>query len=74
MESELKAFTVRTGCEAGHTRHPVQARDVEEAALAFAGDWCPDEEDEVTLLVTDCETGREHCFVLDLDSGQARAC
>ena len=72
MEPELRTFSVRTG--GGHNQHPIQARDAEEAALAFADRWCPDADDEVTLHVTDCDSGREQCLVLDLHSGEARAC
>jgi hypothetical protein len=34
----------------------------------------PEEGDEVSLIVRDLETGREHCFTVDLASGETSAC
>jgi hypothetical protein len=31
-------------------------------------------EGEVSIVVTDCETGRERCFMLDLATGRVGSC
>ena len=39
--------------------------------MSFLDHWHPDDAAEVTVAVTDCETGREHCFRLDIYSGDS---
>jgi hypothetical protein len=32
------------------------------------------DEREISVIVREIDTGREHCFRIDLDSGEASAC
>jgi hypothetical protein len=65
-----------------HARHvDSQARIVREAsfeaaAVAYVEDFHPpvDDDDEVSVIVQDMDDGREHCFRIDLDSGEAAPC
>ena len=66
-----------------HARHvdSDQARIVREAsfeaaAVAYVEDFHPpvDEDNEVSVIVQDLDDGREHCFRIDLDSGEAAPC
>ncbi|MCF8505885.1 MAG: DUF5961 family protein [Caulobacter sp.] len=65
-----------------HARHldNRHARTLEEAsfeaaAVAYAEDFHPPEDgDEITLIVREVGTGREHCFRIDLGSGETASC
>jgi hypothetical protein len=48
----------------------------EAAAIAFIEDFAPAPEDgaDVSILVRDLETGVEHCFLVDLESGETSPC
>jgi hypothetical protein len=74
MEAHLHTYSVVANGERPARRHPIEAETAEEAAMAFLDHWHPDDAAEVTVAVTDCETGREHCFRLDIWSGEARPC
>ena len=56
--------------------HTVEALSFEDAALAFLEAWHPraDEDGDVTLVVTECETGREHCLRVDAGTGETAPC
>lgn len=43
-----------------------------DAAIRFAE--TRDAEGELSIVVADCETGRERCFVINLHDGDVRAC
>jgi len=47
----------------------------EAAAVAYVEDFHPPGVDaEITILVRDVESGHEHCFRVDLETGQTEAC
>jgi len=47
----------------------------EAAAVAYVEDFHPPSADaQMTILVRDVESGHEHCFRIDLETGQANAC
>ena len=71
-----RAFCVHALDDTRNHAHEVRGASFEEAALAFVEDWHPrpDEEGDVSLIVRDQQTGREQCFRIDLDSGQAAPC
>lgn len=57
-----------------HSGHVVaDADDFHEAALAFAERWS-DAEPDLSVIVKDCETGEEQCFVVRLDEDEAEPC
>lgn len=45
----------------------------EAAAAAFLEDWAT-AEDEATVIVRELDTGREHCFRIDLHTGDTQPC
>lgn len=50
-------------------------RSFEAAALAYIEDLhLADGGAEISLVVQDMESGHEHCFRVDLDSGETSAC
>lgn len=59
------------GRHAGHV--VVGVEDPLAAALTFAERWHGDG-DDVALMVTDCGTGRQVCFRIDLETGEASPC
>jgi hypothetical protein len=58
-----------------HARVVVEA-SFEAAAVAFVEHFSPvpDDEAEVAILVRDLDTGVEHCFRIDLESGASAPC
>ncbi|MBX7249319.1 MAG: hypothetical protein K1X35_09805 [Caulobacteraceae bacterium] len=71
-----RRFSVHAASEPRAAGHSVEALSFEEAALEFLDAWSPqgDSNGEVTLVVTDCETGTEHCLRVDVDSGETANC
>jgi hypothetical protein len=73
--SDTRAFTVHAADEARRS-HRVEGASFEDAAIAFVELWSPepDAEGDVQIIVRDAETGAQHCFRIDLDSGEAAPC
>jgi len=48
----------------------------EAAAIAYVENMhvSPGEGDEISIIVRDLDSGREHCFRLDLETGETRPC
>ena len=63
--------------EHGDRAHVVpEARSFAEAAVLFAEGWHPATEADgaVSVTVTDCDSGEQHCFTVHLDSGDVESC
>ena len=71
-----RRFEVHAAHEGRGRGHTVEGTSFEDAALAFVETWHPheDPDGDVTLIVRDCGTGREHCLRVDVGSGQAAPC
>lgn len=56
--------------------HVIEASSFEAAAVGYAELYFPpvDAGNDVRLFVADMEGGREHCFVINLEDGQAETC
>lgn len=54
----------------------VEEPSFEAAAIAYVEDFHPpvDEDNEVSVIVRDLEDGHEHCFLIDLDTGETQDC
>ncbi|HYE47859.1 MAG TPA: DUF5961 family protein [Caulobacter sp.] len=76
MQLETRRYAVHPAHHGRDATHTVEGVSYEDAALAFVDRWHPpaDESGEVTLLVADCETGRQVCLRVDLDEGSTAAC
>lgn len=67
-------FYVHPTADGRHSGHVVTGvEDPLAAALTFAETWHGDGE-EVALMVTDCGSGRQTCFRIDLETGEAGPC
>jgi hypothetical protein len=75
MPHATRRFAVHAAAEPRHRGHTVEAASFEAAAVEFLETWHPETvDDEVTLIVTDCETGHEHCMRVDAGTGETAAC
>lgn len=75
-QSETRSFSVHARHLDAHDARVVQEASFEAAAVAYAEDLhvAVKDGDEVSLIVRDLETGHEHCFKVDLASGETAAC
>ncbi len=73
---ETRAFSVHARHLDAHHARTVQEASFEAAAVAYVEDFHPPitEDHEISVIVREVVTGREHCFRLDLDSGKAQPC
>ncbi|MGA0606693.1 DUF5961 family protein [Phenylobacterium sp. VNQ135] len=71
-----RRFSVHPRADAPNHGHIVEGVSFEDAALHFLEDAHPepDADDEVQLLVEDCETGERQCFRIDLETGETAPC
>jgi hypothetical protein len=59
----------------GHHARTLSERSFEAAAIAYLEDLHPpSDEAEVSVVVHEVETGHEHCFRIDLETGDTAAC
>jgi hypothetical protein len=62
----------------GHQARVLEEVSFEAAAIAYVEDFdltAPVSDDhQVSIVVQDVETGHQHCFKIDLDSGDASPC
>jgi len=76
MPPETRRYEVHPAHHGRDATHTVEGASYEDAALAFIDRWHPaiDADGEVTLMVADCETGRQVCLRVDLDDGTTAPC
>lgn len=72
----MPEFRVHAHNDGGHRSRLVSESSFEAAALAYVEEWPHATEDDaaVRVIVRDVESGHEHCFLIDLDTGEAGAC
>lgn len=69
-----RSFSAHCTDEARAHAHAVpEATSFLEAAVIFAERWSSGD-GEVSVTVTDCETGERQCFRIDLDAGEIAPC
>ena len=73
---DTQAYRVHAHGDDLNHGHTVDAVSFEEAAVAFVELWHPplDADNEVSVIVRQADSGVEHCFRIDLDSGDAAPC
>ncbi len=78
---QVHAGSTRRFCaHAAHDGPPgrriIEEAGFEAAALAFVETWHPpaDMRGEVSVIVTDQDSGKQQCFRIDLETGEAGAC
>ena len=76
MTSAPHTYRVFSREHPDHRARVVEEPSFEAAAIAYVEDWphTVDDDNAVRVIVRDLEDGREHCFVIDLDTGDAQSC
>jgi hypothetical protein len=71
-----RRFSVHARSVDRHHARVVEEASFEAAAVAYVEDFHPavDDDNEISVIVRDLETGGEHCFRIDLDSGDTAPC
>jgi hypothetical protein len=70
-----RLFSVRARHVDAHHARLVEERSFEAAAVAYVEDLhLPADGLEISVIVREVDSGREHCFRIDLDSGDTAAC
>jgi hypothetical protein len=73
--AQPRPFSVRARHVELHHARLLEEASFEAAAVAYLEDLHElGDEHELSLIVRDVETGHEHCFRIDLDSGETTAC
>ena len=74
--SEVHRYRVHPRDLEGSAVRVLEENSFEAAAVAYAEDfgYVTQGEHELKLIVRDLETGHEHCFLIDLDTGDAGPC
>ena len=68
-------YCVHADCAQGPCSRVVEAGSFEAAAAAYLENFAPaGDEAEVAVFVRDLADGREHCFRIDLESGERGPC
>ncbi len=71
-EQTLRTFAVHQLDQA--PARLIDETSVEAAAVAYAEDMAPADVHQLSVVVHEIDTGREHCFRVDLDTGAAAPC
>jgi hypothetical protein len=69
-----RRFSVHARDFGAHHARLLEERSFEAAAVAFIEDLHGAPAEEISVLVRDLETGHEHCFRIDLTTGDAVPC
>jgi hypothetical protein len=73
---ETRTFRVHARHVDAHHARTLEEPSFEAAAVAYIEDLhdLPGDEDEVSVIVREVDTGHEHCFRVDLESGETSPC
>jgi hypothetical protein len=71
-----RRFSVRARDVDSHHARVVEEASFEAAAIAYVEDLAsaPDRDHEVSVIVRDIDSGHEHCFRIDMDTGETAHC
>jgi len=73
IESRFCAYEAESGRSTIHATP--EATSFAEAALEFVENWhAADDDDAVSVIVIERETGRQHCYTVDIGSGMTAPC
>lgn len=74
--AENRTFSVRARDVDSHHARSLEETSFEAAAVAYVEDFHPPvgEGDDISVIVREVETGHEHCFRIDLGTGDAAPC
>lgn len=73
---KIRCFSVHARHIDAHHARVVEERSFEAAAVAYVEDFHPTVTDrpDISVIVRDVASGHEHCFRIDLESGDAAPC
>ena len=73
---ETRQFSVHARHVDSHHARVLEEASFEAAAVAYVEDFhaAVGDDNEISVVVRELETGHEHCFRIDLESGEAAPC
>lgn len=73
---QTRKFSVHARHVDSHHARILEEKSFEAAAVAYVEDFHPavDQDNEVSVIVRDVDSGHQHCFKIDLDSGETAPC
>jgi hypothetical protein len=75
IAGETRQFSVRARHVDAHHVRVLEEVSFEAAAVAYVEDLhALGDEHDISVIVRELGTGREHCFRIDLDSGETAPC
>jgi hypothetical protein len=76
MTTSIRRFRVHAGHIDRHHAVFVEEATFEAAAVAYVEDHpvAPEIDNEVRIIVHDVGSGHEHCFRVDLETGETKPC
>jgi hypothetical protein len=74
-QTDQRKFCVHAA-DLGHSSRIVEEASFEAAAVAYAEDYplIVGEDDDLRVIVQDMDSGQEHCFRINLDTGSTAPC
>jgi hypothetical protein len=74
--AETRTFRVHARHIDAHHARTIREPSFEAAAVAYVEDLheLPDDGGEISIIVRELESGHEHCFNVDLESGETSPC
>ena len=76
VAGEFRQFRVHARHVDSHHARVLEEVSFEAAAVAYVEDFHPlvGDDHEISVIVRDVGTGHEHCFRIDLESGETAPC
>ena len=72
---ESRRFSVHARHVEAHHARVLEERSFEAAAVAYVEELhAIGDEHEISVIVRELDSGHEHCFRIDLESGETAAC
>jgi hypothetical protein len=73
---ETRQFSVHARHTDSHHARVLEEKSFEAAAVAYVEDFHPQltDEHEISVVVREVGTGQEHCFRIELESGETSPC
>ncbi len=74
--AETRRFSVHARHVDHHHARVLEEASFEAAAVAYVEDFHPavDADNEVSVIVRDVANGHQHCFKINIDSGETAPC
>jgi hypothetical protein len=74
--AQTRPFRVHARHVDAHDARVVEETSFEAAAVAYVEDFHPPmtEDHQISVIVREIDSGHEHCFRIDLESGQTAPC